>query len=107
MNIEARYKQIQEELADIFLQKINQYGIGMYEEQSEQFRYWGAYFNIRRKTLRLHELTRRSLFANDALVIRNEARDKLIDDYKDIANYAIMAVQILEERDEIRSDSNT
>ena len=100
--VKRRYLEIQDELSQIHSDKIRQYGIGMYEEHSAPFRYWAAYFNIRRKTLRLMRLTEAVLSMKD-----DEAQAKLIDDYKDIANYAIMAIQILEERDEIRSDSNT
>jgi len=100
-----RYCQIAEGLRQMFCDKISQYGVGMYEEHSKQFRYWAAYFNIRRKTLRLERLTEGVLrVPPDEL--NDMAKAKLIDDYKDIANYAIMAVQILENKDEIRSDSD-
>jgi len=87
-----RYKHIQKTLLDIFVYKIEQYGIGMYENQTEAFKYWAAFFNVRRKTLRMEELTQQALGSEP-----EAARAKLISDYKDLANYAIMAVQILEE----------
>lgn len=93
-DVKKKYLLVQEDLFQTFASKIHQYGIGMYEGNSEPFRYWAAYFNIRRKSLRLEQMT--ELAIEGSLV----ARDKLIDDYKDIANYAIMAVQILEEKDD-------
>ena len=81
-----------DDLRQITAHKIQQYGVGMYLSNSEHFRFWAAYFNIRRKTLRLERLT---MLALDGEL---PAKNKLISDYKDIANYAIMAVQILEER---------
>jgi len=90
--VKKRYAEITDELYTIFSSKLEQYGTGMYEEQGWGFRRWGAFFNVRRKTLRLHQLTIRA--ADDT-----HALEKLIDDYKDIANYAIMAVQILEDKD--------
>lgn len=98
--IKRRWADIVDELNDIFNEKLAQYGTGMYEEHSDNFKYWAAFFNIRRKTLRLERLTELSLgdFELNGQEIE-ESRAKLIDDYKDIANYAIMAVQILEERE--------
>jgi len=105
----SRYTGIQDELRSIFQKKIRQYGIGMYEAHSNQFKYWAAFFNIRRKTLRLERLTELALQDMKYHYQEvEEARAKLIDDYKDIANYAIMAVQILEEKNDAnRPDSNS
>ncbi len=95
--VKKRYAEIIDELYTVFDQKLNQYGTGMYEEHSDAFKYWSSYFNIRRKTLRLETLT---IHAQGSDGFAKESRAKLIDDYKDIANYAIMAVQILEEKDD-------
>ncbi len=92
------WNEIVDDLRITFTQKIDQYGTEMYEGQSANFRFWSAYFNIRRKTLRLERLTELALHHPDGIAASYECRDKLISDYKDIANYAIMAVQILEEK---------
>jgi len=92
--VKKRYSEISDELYDVLAAKLDQYGTGMYEDHSRQFRFWSAFFNVRRKTLRLERLT---VLAVDGNV---DAEAKLISDYKDLANYAIMAIQILEERNE-------
>ena len=97
--VKKQYAEVIDELYDIFAAKIDQYGTDRYEGHDDQFNYWMCFSDIYRKTLRLKRLTEISLFAKDALKERNEARAKLIDDYKDIANYAIMAIQILEKTD--------
>jgi len=103
----TRYREIQEELVEIFHYKLDQYGSSRYEEHSEQFNYWMCFSDVHRKTLRLEELTRLSLDIITQPNSAKAARVKLVSDYKDIANYAIMAVQILEERDDaIRTDSD-
>jgi len=88
------YCRIANDLREVFQNKISQYGIGMYELHGHQFRYYAAWFNVRRKTLRLERLTDTAIGGN------KEAKTKLISDYKDLANYAIMAIQILEEKDD-------
>ena len=90
-DVKRKYAKIGDELYDIFCQKIEQYGTKMYSAHTVHFKYWAAYFNVRRKTLRLEKLTNLSI-NGDA-----PARAKLLSDYKDLANYAIMAIQILED----------
>jgi len=108
----TRYREIQEELAEIFHYKIDQYGPSRYEKHSDQFNYWMCFSDVHRKTLRLEQLTITALSDIEQGSVAHGydvkiAKEKLISDYKDIANYAIMAVQILEERDDaIRTDSN-
>ncbi len=104
MNIKTRYLKIQDELSKIHSDKLKQYGTGMYE-LGNPLKFWAAYFNVRRKTLRLQRLTETASSGwNQGDVTPayeiNDARAKLISDYKDLANYAIMAVQILEEDDD-------
>lgn len=89
-NVIEHYALIQYRLKLTFKEKIQAYGIKMYHGQSQNFRYWAAFFNCRRKTLRLEQLTL------DATKGDVKAREKLLSDYKDLANYAIMAIQILE-----------
>ena len=84
------YDEIQNSLKEVFIRKINQYGIKMYEAHTIHFIYWSAYFNCRRKTLRLEKLTM------DAMNGDKVAKKKLLSDYQDLANYAIMAIQIIE-----------
>ena len=95
-DVKKRYGEIVDGLYSVFDWKLEQYGTGMYEDHSKSFRFWAAYFNIRRKTLRLERLTELALSEGSG-----DIELKLIDDYKDIANYAIMAVQILEEKNEV------
>ena len=75
--------------------KLDQYGTSRYGGHSDAFNYWMCFSDIHRKILRLEALTSLacSVSANSKDIER--AREKLIDDYKDIANYAIMAVQVL------------
>lgn len=96
----GHYLNIQGRLSQVFRAKIKQYGIGMYHGQTETFLYWAAYFNVRRKMLRLETLTETSLFKSISIQDQEAARNKLISDYKDLANYAIMAIQTLEEHDD-------
>lgn len=91
------FDQVTLELSEIANAKVRQYGNSRYEQHSDQFNYWMCFSDVHRKTLRLEELTRIALLESEG---RHIARKKLIDDYKDIANYAIMAVQILEESDD-------
>jgi hypothetical protein len=94
--VKKRWAEVTDDLFDTFCLKLDQYGASRYEQHSNQFNFWMCFSDIHRKTLRLEELTQQSLGDDPD----GASRAKLIDDYKDIANYAIMAVQILEENED-------
>ena len=83
------YADVQLELFKLTQEKINQYGTSRYNNHSPLFNLWMCFSDVWRKVLRLEKLTHHAVQKDD------EALDKLIDDYRDIANYATMAVQIL------------
>ena len=89
------------ELREIFDSKNKQYGDSAFEDDPgvSSFQLWMRLSDIRRKTTRLNQLTDAAARGDhDALV-------KLIDDYKDLAIYAIIAVAVLE--DVVDSDKHT
>ena len=79
-------------ICNLYLRKA-QYGDSAFEHDPgvSSFQLWMRLSDIRRKTTRLNSLT--------DLAARGDpnALDKLIDDYKDLAIYAIIAVAVLEE----------
>ena len=80
-------------LREIFSEKNKQYGDSAFEKDTSvsHFQLWMRLSDIRRKTTRLNQLTDLAARGDhDALI-------KLIDDYKDLAIYAIIAVAVLEE----------
>lgn len=79
----------------LFLKKNKQYGDSAFENNPEvpSFQLWMRLSDVRRKTVRLDQLT--SLAASGD----SEALKKLIDDYKDLANYAVIAVAVLEKEE--------
>ena len=81
------------ELQDKFREKNRQYGDSAFKnnENVPSFQLWMRLSDIRRKTTRLDQLTHLASQGD------REALDKLIDDYKDLAIYAIIAVAVLEE----------
>ncbi len=96
------WEKVIDKLRRITMKKILLYGTSRYEPRSKLFDFWMCFSDVHRKTLRLEKLTK------DASAGDMAAELKLIDDYKDIANYAIMAVQILEgDEDGIRTDCSS
>lgn len=89
------------ELERTTIQKLNQYGIDRYKQHNPVFHLWMCFSDVYRKMLRLERLTVHAADGSET------AMKKLIDDYKDIANYAIMAVQILEKQNGVRTDSSS
>ena len=90
-----KWEAVIDKLRRVTMKKIQQYGTSRYDGHSDGFNLWMCFSDVYRKTLRLENLTVLTVDCEDHV-----ARAKLIDDYKDIANYAIMAVQILEEKDD-------
>jgi len=81
------------DIRDLFVKKNSLYGNSAFEASPDgitSFQLWMRLSDIRRKTTRLDQLT--SLASQGDSV----ALDKLISDYKDLANYAIIAVAVLE-----------
>lgn len=87
-----RYERAVDEIYQLFLKKNEQYGDSAFEDRPgiTNFQLWMRLSDIRRKTTRLDRLTDAAAHGNA------EALAKLIDDYKDLANYAIIAVAVLE-----------
>lgn len=84
------YEIISSKLAEIRFEKCKKYGESRYEPQDAEFNLWMCFSDVHRKYIRLSKLTK--------LAVRGdkEAKKLLIDAYFDLANYAIMGVQILE-----------
>ena len=83
-----RYEELLDELATIRLQKVIAYGEARYKEQSCEFNMWMCYCDVYRKFIRLESLLN---------VSKDSAPNPelLRDTYMDLANYALMAVQVL------------
>jgi len=106
IKIVTQWDDVITDLRNIFIEKIRLYGIGRYQKFGDEFNYWMCFSDVYRKTLRLEQLTiialsdiQQGACSYSGSDVK-EAQAKLIDDYKDIANYAIMAVQILEKKNE-------
>jgi hypothetical protein len=80
-------------LRKIFKDKNAAYGNSAFEHDPgvSSFQLWMRLSDVRRKTTRLNQLTDCAARGN------RDSLDKLIDDYKDLAIYAIIAVAVLEE----------
>jgi len=89
-------------LAKIFNAKNEQYGDSAFEigDHDSSFKWWMRFSDVSRKFTRLEQLT--TLAAGPVRTdaeheFRFNAREKLVDDYRDLAIYAIIAVIVLEE----------
>lgn len=89
----AKFQRVQMDLFDTFQHKNRQYGDSAFERNDaiESFQFWMRLSDVRRKTTRLDQLT------NLAARGDRDAYLKLIDDYRDLAVYAIIAVMVLED----------
>jgi hypothetical protein len=87
----SKYEAALVDIQALFDKKNAQYGDSAFDESAEfpLFKWWMRLSDVRRKTARLERLT--------DLASRNdeEARKKLVSDYMDLANYAIIAVAVL------------
>ncbi len=87
------------ELAKIFNDKNDLYGDSAFYtgEDGSPFKWWMRFSDVSRKFTRLEQLTiGATAIPPDEL---NEmAKAKLIDDYKDLAIYAIIAIAVLEDK---------
>ena len=70
-------------LAEIRLNKCGAYGERRYEVLDPEFNRWMCYSDVYRKFIRLEQQ------------MKTGSVDELLETYRDLANYAIMAVQIL------------
>lgn len=84
------YEIISSNLAELRLEKCRLYGESRYEEVDQEFDLWMCFSDIHRKYIRLKQLTKLARQGDES------ALHSLIDAYKDIANYGIMGVQILQ-----------
>lgn len=89
-------------LAKIFNSKNEQYGDSAFYigAPKSPFKWWMRFSDVSRKYTRLEQLTQLAagpIRTETERVIRGNARLKLIDDYRDLAIYAIIAVAVLEE----------
>ena len=84
------YEGIASDLAGVRIDKVASYGTSRYEENDEEFDLWMCFCDVHRKYIRLKTLTK-LVRAGD-----KEALLALVDAYRDIANYGIMGVQILQ-----------
>jgi hypothetical protein len=89
-------------IRELFRKKNAQYGDSAFYtgEDHSPFKWWMRFSDVSRKFTRLEQLTRivtTPTHSQHEKMLVDEAREKLIDDYKDLANYAIIAVAVLEE----------
>lgn len=84
------YESIISDLAEQRLAKIKLYGESRYEEKDEEFDLWMCFSDVHRKYIRLRQLTKLARQGD------KEAINSLVDAYRDIANYGIMGIQIIE-----------
>ena len=84
----ADYMSVVERLTAIRKDKVRQYGTKRYEIADTETNLWMCYSDVYRKFIRLEEqLDRRDIKG-------------MVETYSDMANYCIMAIQILEKIDE-------
>lgn len=85
------FERLIDKLASMRLEKVIQYGEDRYHEDDLEFNLWMCYSDVYRKHIRLRQLTRDAAKGG-------EVSPALIDAYRDMANYAIMALQVLERK---------
>lgn len=81
------------DLFDLFAEKNRQYGNSAFKnnENVPAFQLWMRLSDVRRKTVRLDQLTHLAAQGD------HDALEKLIDDYRDLAVYAVIAIMVLED----------
>lgn len=88
LKFQEEFENTLERLAQIRLQKCIEYGESRYEEQGAEFNRWMLFCDVHRKHIRLRKQMARQDVAG------------LVETYMDLANYSIMAVQILSRPEE-------
>ena len=89
-----KFDEVSFHLREMFIDKNALYGdSAFYIGHTIKFPYWLRLSDVLRKTARLESLTEKAIHDD------KEAQKKLIDDYKDLAIYAIIAVAVLEEQE--------
>lgn len=83
LKYQEEYELVLSSLAAIRLQKCLEYGESRYEEVDPLFNRWMLFSDVHRKYIRLRQQLNRADLPG------------LIETYQDMANYAIMAVQML------------
>ena len=89
------YERVLNELADMRLEKVIQYGEDRYAEDDLSVNMLMCYSDIYRKHIRLKKLS---------FNFENPDIESLLDTYRDLANYAVMAIQILERYERTQAD---
>jgi len=89
-------------LAKIFKAKNDQYGDSAFETGTtgSPFKWWMRFSDVSRKFTRLESLTQLAsgpTRSNHEKMMRDAAKLKLVDDYRDLAIYAIIAMIVLGE----------
>lgn len=85
---QLEYERLLDLIASVRLAKVATYGESRYKEDDVEFNLWTCYSDVFRKHVRLRKLTSDSARAG-------KPSAELIDTYLDIANYALMALQLL------------
>jgi hypothetical protein len=87
-----KFEDVLTELQALFEKKNAQYGDSAFEDRPgiSNFQLWMRLSDVRRKTVRLDSLTDHAARGDRECLL------KLIDDYKDLAVYAVIAVMVLE-----------
>lgn len=96
------YEQIIYKLANIRLAKAKMYGESRYEGHNPEFNFWMTFCDVHRKYIRLQQLNQLCVDGDES------AFESIIDCYADLANYAIMAIQLIEpltKEKEVESDN--
>ena len=88
---QLQYEALLSRIAKVRLDRAVEYGESRYEEKGREFNLWMIFSDVHRKYIRLRQLT------NSVIDGENKsAREALYDTYLDLANYAIMGMQILD-----------
>lgn len=94
------YEIIACDLAEQRMAKCKLYGESRYEENDKEFDLWMCFSDIHRKYIRLRQLTQLAREGD------GQAINALLDAYRDIANYGIMGIQILNKYYETVADED-
>ena len=91
INTQLRYENIIDDIATLRLKKIYQYGEDVYREDDDNILLLAPYFDVNRKYKRL-----KNIVMNLTKCKSIDGLELLIEQYKDLANYSIMGIQLLD-----------
>lgn len=92
IEFQRQYENVIAQLAEVRLRKCIEYGERRYRVDDPEFNRWMCYSDVYRKFIRLEKQMADVDPQAPSLGIVN-----LLETYRDLANYAIMAVQLLED----------